>query len=76
MNIIISSMVMMVLQILYERGQNRTELNKKETARLNQPVLLMILGCWTKDIAILGGKFQVCVNRKEEKGSQSNKDQI
>jgi hypothetical protein len=50
MKIVISHMAVMVLQIPYERGQNRADLYKKEAAGLNQSILLMTLDCQTKDM--------------------------
>jgi hypothetical protein len=39
MKVVTSSKIAIVLQILYERGQNRSDLNKKEAAKLNQSIL-------------------------------------
>lgn len=40
-----TSLVIMVLQTHYERG-----LKKQKAANVNQSILLMILGCWAKDM--------------------------
>lgn len=50
----------MVLQILYERSQNRAGLKKKEAAKLNLSLLLMISGCQTEDMLFLK-RGSVCV---------------
>lgn len=42
--------MVMVLQILYERSQNRACLKKKEAAKLNLSMLLMISAWWNKDM--------------------------
>ena len=47
---VVISLVVMILKILCERGQDRTSLKQKEAAKLNQSISLMILGCWTKDV--------------------------
>jgi hypothetical protein len=41
MKMVICSIVMMVLYILFERGQNRTYLDKNGAARLGLSVLIM-----------------------------------
>lgn len=59
-------MIVMVLQILYERGQNRADLNKKVTAKLGQSVLLMILNCWSKGKLCWGrGSVTVLTGKKK-----------
>lgn len=45
MKVVISSVIMMVLQNLYDRGHYRADLNKKAFVKLNQSILLMTLGC-------------------------------
>lgn len=45
---VINSVVIMILQILFDRGQSRADLNKRETAKLNQSIFLMPLCYWTK----------------------------
>jgi hypothetical protein len=40
----------MVLKTLCERGQNGAGLKKKEAAKLNHSILLMISGCWGKEM--------------------------
>lgn len=48
---VIVSLVLRILKI-WERGQNRTGLKKKETANLNQSIPLMISGYWNKDMLL------------------------
>ena len=76
---VVLSLVAMILKILWERGQNRAGPKRKEVAKLNQSIPLMISGYWNKDILFLEERFCICVNRKEEKALdlfQSDMDQI
>lgn len=57
----------MVLQILYERGQNRADLNRRGAARLNQFIRLMILGCWTKDMLFWEEIFVFVLTEKKKR---------
>lgn len=50
MKVAISSMVGIVLQILYERGQNKADLDRKGSVKLDQSILLMTSDCQTKDM--------------------------
>lgn len=47
---VVLSLVAMILKILWERGQNRAGPKRKELAKLNQSIPLMISGYWTKDM--------------------------
>jgi hypothetical protein len=69
----------MILQIFWERSQNRAGLKRKKTATVNQSIPLKILGYWTKDHAILGERLCIWVNRKGGKvlgPFQSDMDQM
>jgi hypothetical protein len=59
--------VVIVLQILYERGLKRANLKKQEIANLNQSILLMIFGCWTMDMLFWERGPLFVLTEKEEK---------
>lgn len=40
---------MVILKVLWERGQNGAGLKRKGAANLNQSIPLIISGYWTKD---------------------------
>ena len=42
--------MIVLLQILHERGQNKAGLKKKEAAKFSQSIFSIILCCWTKDM--------------------------
>ena len=54
-------MVVMIWYILFERAQNRADLNRKGAAGLKQS----ISNSWTKGRTMLGERLCTCVNRKE-----------
>jgi hypothetical protein len=66
MKVFISSVVIALLQILYEGGQNRADLKKKEAAKLNQSTLLMTSVCCIKNI-LFWKKVSTFVLTKKEK---------
>ena len=45
MMVVLCLIVTMVLNILFERGQNEADLDRKGAARLNQSILLMTSNC-------------------------------
>ena len=63
MKMAISTMVVIVPYMSYEKGQNRTDLNRKEAAGLNQSIP-MISNCWH---AMLRKRLYARVIRKDEK---------
>lgn len=79
-----SSVVLTVLQILCEKGQNREDGNRGGAARLHQPVRLVTLDCWTNDMLFWEEGFVFVLTekkkRKKEKKAldslQSNEDQM
>ena len=62
---------MMVLYILFERGQNRTYLDKNGAARLGLSVLINDFKPLDKRYVMFGERLCVCVNKGGEKASDS-----
>ena len=56
----------MVLKVLWERGQNTTDLKSKEAANLNKSILWIILSCLTKDMLFWeGGSVLALIGKKK-----------